>query len=161
MNRKGTPWVVVAAAGAALLLAIVAGGANAHRVDHGTVTADAVVVTLSHAFGAPPMFAPYRIIAPGEEVAFQTGRSDRLGRVSFVPDRQGEWRVIVSTEDGHGADVPVAVGEDLTLAGVQTSNRGVLERIGAGVGYLLGAAGMLVLWRQRRADGDAGGVGTG
>ena len=72
-------------------------------MDHGVAILDATVVTSSHPFGAPPIFQPYRVHAPGSDVAFQTGRSDELGRVSFVPDRAGEWRIVVSTEDGHGA----------------------------------------------------------
>lgn len=138
---------------AVLVLAVVpllvVRSASAHRMDHAVAPLEAQVVTLSYPFGAPPMFEPYRVYAPESDVAFQTGRTDRLGRVSFVPDRPGEWRVVIATEDGHGTTLVVPVDDEAGTAAKHAPRRGGFAMTLAGVGYLLGAAGVLLLWRQR------------
>ena len=124
--------------------------AAAHRMDHAISTAEAQVLTLSHPFGDQPLFEPYQIFAPDSTVAFQNGRTDALGRVSFLPDRPGRWRVVVTTEDGHGLEVRVRVDEALEVAEVEgPAQAGVMDVV-AGVGYLLGLAGLFMLWRQRK-----------
>jgi nickel transport protein len=134
---------------AAVVLLLVVRPASAHRMDHAVAPIEAQVVTLSYPFGAPPMFEPYRVYAPESDVAFQTGRTDRLGRVSFVPDRPGEWRVVIATEDGHGTTVVVPVDDETDEVAKPATPRGGFAMTVAGVGYLLGAAGALMLWRQR------------
>lgn len=135
-----------------LVAVILTGGqpALAHRMDGEVGHGDALVVMLSYPFGAPPMFESYRIYAPDSEVAFQTGRTDRLGRVSFLPDRPGDWRVVIATEDGHGAELTVGVDNDLGAVETPAAGRRGAAMTIAGVGYLLGVAGALVLWRNRR-----------
>lgn len=142
----------VSAAGLALLAAVLVAAAPpaaGHRMDHAVGAVEAQVVTLSYPFGAPPMYEPYRIYAPGADAAFQTGRTDRLGRVAFVPDRPGAWRVVVNTEDGHGTELTVGVGNSPAVAETRGPGRGGVAMTLAGVGYLLGLAGALVLWRNR------------
>jgi nickel transport protein len=126
--------------------------AAAHRMDHAISTAEAQVLTLSHAFGDQPVFEPYQIFAPDSTVAFQNGRTDALGRISFLPDRPGRWRVVVTTEDGHGLEVRVRVDEALEVTEVDGPAQAGIMNIVAGVGYLLGLAGLLALWRQRKKD---------
>lgn len=123
-----------------------------HRMDHEIATAQAQVLSLSHPFGQQPVFEPYQIFAPDSEVAFQNGRTDALGRISFLPDRPGRWRVVVTTEDGHGLEVRVRVDEALAVTAVEGPARNRLVNILAGVGYLLGLAGLLILWRTRTKD---------
>ncbi len=137
---------------AALVLVAASSVAFGHSMDHETSTAEAQVLSLSHPFGQQPVFVPYQIFAPDSKVAFQNGRTDALGRISFLPDRPGRWRVVVTTEDGHGLEVRVQVDEALAVTEVEGPARGSLINILAGVGYLLGAAGVFILWRQRKKD---------
>ena len=123
-----------------------------HRMNHEVSTAEAQVLTVSYAFGDQPIFEPYQVFAPNSDVPFQTGRTDGQGRVSFLPDRPGRWRVVVTTEDGHGVEVRVRVDEDLAITEVEGPGAGGLTMTLAGVGYLLGLGGLLVLWRQRQAS---------
>ncbi len=134
----------------AVMLIGVSSLALGHRMDHEIATAEAQVLSLSHPFGQQPVFEPYQIFAPDAEVAFQNGRTDALGRISFLPDRPGRWRVVVTTEDGHGLEVRVRVDEALGVTEVEGPARNSLVNILAGVGYLLGLAGLLVLWRKRK-----------
>ena len=122
----------------------------AHRMDHAVSQAEAQVLTLSHAFGDQPAFEPYQIFAPDSTVAFQNGRTDALGRISFLPDRPGRWRVVVTTEDGHGLEVRIGVDEALQVAEVEGPAQAGIVNILAGVGYLLGLVGLFALWRQRK-----------
>jgi nickel transport protein len=135
-----------------LVALLLVGGrpAFAHRMGHAVSTGEALVVTLSYPFGAPPMFEPYRIYAPDADVAFQTGRTDRLGRVSFLPDRPGDWRIVIATEDGHGAEMSVVVDDGGGVIEPPSAGPGGMARTIAGVGYLFGVAGAVVLWRNRR-----------
>ena len=122
-----------------------------HRMHHEVSSAQAQVLTVSHAFGQQPIFEPYQVFAPDSDMPFQTGRTDLQGRVSFLPDRPGRWRVVVTTEDGHGVEVRVRVDEALAITQVENPGAGGLAMTLAGVGYLLGLGGLLVLWRQRKS----------
>jgi hypothetical protein len=60
--------------------------------------------------------------------------------------------VVVTTEDGHGLEVRVRVDEALEVTEVDGPAQAGIMNIVAGVGYLLGLAGLLALWRQRKKD---------
>ena len=132
-----------------LALLLTSSAAWAHRMHHEVSTGQAQVLTVSYTFGQQPIFEPYQVFAPDTDVPFQTGRTDMQGRVSFLPDRPGRWRVVVTTEDGHGVEVRIRVDEDLEITEIEGPGAGGLAMTLAGVGYLLGLGGLLVLWRQR------------
>jgi len=44
-------------------------------------------------------------------VAFQSGRADAAGRFAFVPDRAGDWHVVVDDELGHRREVVVPIAD--------------------------------------------------
>jgi nickel transport protein len=144
---------LAAAIPACLAVMLATGAAHAHRMDYAATTGEAAVVSVSYPFGQIPMFEPYRVYAPDSEVAFQTGRTDSLGRVSFLPDRSGEWRVVVTTEDGHGIEAAVRIDEAADLVGSDARHSGGPLMVLAGVGYLLGIAGALLLLRRWRSNG--------
>ncbi len=139
----------------ALIAALMGTPVQAHGLQHWTDQGEAVVIQLSFGRGTPPALASYQIFAPGQREVYQTGRSDVRARIVFVPDRAGDWRVQVSTDDGHGASITVAVDSDLRplAADARGSDRGA--RVVAGVGYLLGLAGLIMFWRARKASGNA------
>ena len=137
--------------GLALALLLLTSLAWGHRMDHAVSTAEAQVLTVSFPFGDQPVFEPYQVFAPDTDIPFQAGRTDMQGRVSFLPDRPGRWRVVVSTEDGHGVEVRIRVDEALAVTEIEGPGAGGLAMTLAGVGYLLGLGGLLVLWRQRKS----------
>ena len=134
----------------ALVLVLFTSLSWAHRMNHEVSTAEAQVLTVSYGFGQAPVFEPYQIFTPDSEMPFQTGRTDSRGRISFLPDRPGRWRVVVTTDDGHGVEVRIRVDEALQISEVQGPGASGLAMTLAGVGYLLGLGGLLVLWRQRK-----------
>ncbi len=132
-----------------------AGSAVAHGVDYRIERSEAVMVHFSSHHDGPMTGAGFRVFSPGGQKVFSSGNTDALGRAVFVPDQPGRWRVLMATEDGHGADVEVSVeGPAVTAVDPdQESTAPVAGRIpatAAGIGYLFGLAGLLALWRLRR-----------
>lgn len=76
------------------------------------------IVTARYAAGSPAADADVVVTAPmagagsADAVAWQTGRTDPMGRFAFVPDRPGEWRVSVDDGQGHRAEVTFVVGAE-------------------------------------------------
>lgn len=138
--------------GLILALAVI-GSAQAHRMDHTISQDEAMVVSLAFALGHTPSHETYRVYAPGQEVAFQNGRTDALGRLSFLPDRPGAWRVVISTDDGHGVEMTIDVDSTMAITEVTAPGHTHWTGVLAGIGYLFGLAGLLVLWRNRKSTG--------
>jgi len=104
-----------------LALSGAASTAAAHGVVH-TVARDlAVTVTVTHTDGSPMAHAEAVVHAPGRPRPFLLGRTDALGRLVFLPDVPGDWRVAVHTDDGHGLDTVVSI-EDGDLVAADPSN---------------------------------------
>jgi len=127
-----------------------AGTASAHDLHSSVGTGEAVVVKLYFIDDTPFSFEAYEIFREGESVPYQVGRSDALGRVVFLPDRAGEWRVKAISEDGHGVDVILYTDEQ---ARVELRDTSVFERYGsilAGVALILGIFGFLNLYLRKK-----------
>jgi nickel transport protein len=87
-----------------------AGNLNAHEIIQNVTRGNAVVITLSEPDGSPFSYESFEVYREGEETPYQTGRTDALGRIVFLPDRQGAWRVRAFSEDGHGIDTRLQAG---------------------------------------------------
>jgi nickel transport protein len=137
---------------AALVPLLLATAASGHALLHQVLEAESVVMQFSFADGDRPYFEDYRVLGPDDHRPFQSGRINAAGEISFRPDRPGPWRVIVATEDGHGAEIRVDVDPD-SLAATAPRGGGLPQsaRIVAGIGYLLGVFGIIALWRMYRA----------
>ncbi|TVP89030.1 MAG: hypothetical protein EA347_04925 [Thioalkalivibrio sp.] len=137
-----------------LVAALAAPPAAAHALLHRVLEADSMVrAEFYFPDGDKPYFESYRVMGPDDHRPFQTGRVNALGEVSFRPDRPGLWRVLVATEDGHGAEARVRVDADgLGEEGQVSRGLSRWERLTAGVGYVLGVFGIITLWRMRRAS---------
>jgi nickel transport protein len=138
---------------AALAVPAVAG---AHEVFHSVERGRAVAVRVWESDGDPIADAPYEVYSPSApEVAFQGGRTDRSGWLSFVPDVPGRWRVKVVGPDGHGLDVEVDAGAGAapsTAGGAAPSSVAFVLRplVGlAAIGAVFG--GLFVFYRRKGA----------
>lgn len=151
------------------LLLIAPAAVPAHTLHHAIGRADAVVVTIRHADGSPFADQPYRLFTPGGSSTFQRGQTDAAGRVSFLPDRAGEWRLTAAAPDGHGVDVTILVeppasprpadsaGAEqrsvLVAAPPPATTSSLWERVRllvAGVALLAGIFGVLALALRKR-----------
>jgi len=112
-----------------------------HQIDEGT----AVSVRLFFGDGSDFAFESYEIYRAGDEIPFQVGRTDLQGRVVFLPDRAGTWRIKAFSEDGHGADFSFSTDVESRL---QDANQPFLERhlrIVVGVSLIFGVFGLINL----------------
>ena len=123
---------------------------QAHSVEYRVARAESVVVALKTGPDEPFAAADYRVYRPEGGEPFATGITDRNGRIAFRPDRPGTWRVIVSDASGHGASIRIDVDEALEPARPTGSSVRRVPMLLAGVGYVLGAAGLVVLLKRRR-----------
>ncbi len=51
--------------------------------------------------GEPFSFAYYKIYSPDGKI-FAEGKTDKMGRILFMPDRKGKWKIEVDDGLGHG-----------------------------------------------------------
>lgn len=123
---------------------------DAHEILHTTTEGGAVIVTLTYGDGSPFSFESYELFRPGEDVPVQVGRTDRAGRIVFIPGVGGTWRIRAFSEDGHGADFTVDAGAKALTTSTEPRSLGRHEKILIGVGCILGIFGIISLWCRRR-----------
>jgi hypothetical protein len=142
---------VVHAVSCMLAFVLLVGPAHAHGVDHRVERATAVTVTFTYGDGTPIAFAEYRVVGPHDPLPTVAGRTDRAGRVVFLPDRPGAWTVQVTTDDGHGKTVRLDLaGDDLvTRASAGQTARWLRTALGVGVILLIALVLSAVLRRGR------------
>lgn len=123
--------------------------ALAHDLQHRIEEGAAVSVKLFFADGSEFNFESYEVYRAGDEIPFQVGRTDAHGRVVFLPDRAGTWRIKAFSEDGHGADFSFTTG---VKGEVRDANEPFLERhlrIIVGVSVIFGCFGLVTLFMGR------------
>jgi nickel transport protein len=127
---------------------------GAHELRHTITRSDAVIIELFYADSTPFDFHQYEVYRDGEDLPFQVGQTDALGRVVFVPDQEGTWRLRAFSEDGHGADFTFETDAETDAGGAAVqSDQPLIRRytmIFVGVGIILGAFGVFSLFLKRR-----------
>jgi nickel transport protein len=126
----------------------------AHSVDYQVDSARAVVVTARFGDEDVASYSPYEVFRPQEKIAFQTGRTDQLGRVVFAPDKPGSWLVKVqaeSTHGLHGISVPIEVGPEAVVVNYKRPLVATHTKLVVGVALLVGFFGFLSLFRKGQA----------
>jgi nickel transport protein len=129
--------------------ALLAGVLHAHSLSHTAGQGSALIVELRYADGSPFSYEAAEVYRPAESVPFLAGRTDANGRLAFVPDLPGDWRVRAFSEDGHGGDFTVSAG---TAGGAAERSIGLGEVGGLAVGLsiLFGLFGLWSLFVRRR-----------
>ncbi len=131
------------------LLCLVPVEARAHDLQHRVATEPVVTISLFFGNGDPFSYESFEIYREGEAIPFQTGRTDALGHITFLPDRAGNWRVKVYSEDGHGADLTLSVDEHLQARRADAPLFPRYIGILTGIGVILGVFGLISLVRRR------------
>ena len=113
--------------------------AGAHGVIATTETRPAVALRFNYSDGEPLAYAQARVFAPGQTtLEHVNARTDIAGRLAFVPDRPGEWRVRVDDGMGHAMERSVSVTEVAARLHVQDDSAPPLaERAALGASLLL------------------------
>lgn len=130
----------------------------------GEVSSGGIVVAARYDTGEPMSYAKVKISAPGAEVIFQSGRTDRNGRFCFFPDAAGDWKVVVDDGIGHRLELIVPVDESLLLKSNQQKGRSITsslphyERVIVGISIIFGISGILFWWRGKKVSKRAKGA---
>lgn len=134
----------------ALTAALLAGSLHAHVLTHTAQPGTAVIVELRYGDGGPFTYESAEVYRPGESVPFLAGRTDANGRLAFVPDRPGDWRVRAYSEDGHGGDFTVAATPEAGAA-APSAGLGTVGGLAVGLSVLFGVFGIWSLFVRRRS----------
>jgi len=92
-----------------LLVLFFTGMLSAHNLKHTVSWEESMTITLQFIKEGDFSFQSYEVYAPKTKIPFQVGRSDAQGRVVFLPDHSGKWRVKIFSEDGHGKIIEVDI----------------------------------------------------
>lgn len=81
------------------------GTALAHGTQYRVLGQSETLVEFAYTDGEAMAFAEFQLFAPAEpRVPVRSGRTDRQGRVGFVPDAPGTWRIAVRDAEGHAVE---------------------------------------------------------
>ena len=104
-----------------LLLLLLFSFSPSHEVLYSLEKREAVILKVYFSDGTPVAYAPYEVYAPSDgKTPWQKGRTDRMGYLVFYPVEEGEWRVRVLEEGGHGLDISVRVSDNKAVEYKQT-----------------------------------------
>ncbi|MCU0933500.1 MAG: ABC transporter permease [Thiobacillaceae bacterium] len=123
---------------------------HAHDLQHSVEGAPAIVIKLFYLDNHPFAFEAYEIYREGEKLPYQVGRTDSQGRIAFLPDRAGAWRVKAFSEDGHGLDFKLETDAAAALTGSEKPAFERYGRVAVGVAIILGLFGLLSLYVKRK-----------
>lgn len=133
----------------AILVAILfAGALHAHALSHSAQSGSAVIVELRYGDGSPFNYEAAEVFRPGETEPFLTGRTDANGRLAFVPDRTGDWRVRAFSEDGHGGDFTVAASAEGGTS-APSHRLGTISGLAVGLAVIFGLFGLWSLFGRK------------
>jgi len=125
----------------------------AHDVHYSISQGNAYIVDIYYADGTKFAFESYEIYRPdNEKTAYQVGRTNEIGRIAFVPDRAGRWRLKAFSDDGHGITVDIDVKEGLTISEKKVDFFERFARPIFGVGIILIIFAIINIFVRRKKD---------
>ena len=103
----------------------------------------------------PASYSQYEIYGPvdKEDLPHQTGRTDKNGFLSFVPDRAGTWKIKLWGESGHGYHgftAEVKVDKELNLESFSKPLVAAHTKLITGLSLIFGIFGIYAFWRSRK-----------
>ncbi len=134
-------------------LCCLAGPARAHELQFQVTAAPAAVIQLRYADGQPFAFEAYELYPGTAEVPAQVGRTDAQGRLVFLPEGNGDWRLKAFAADGHGLDQRLQVapaGGDAPAAGTPDAGLDRFARVILGLSLILGGFGLYQFFLSKK-----------
>jgi nickel transport protein len=129
-------------------------GVKAHTVNYDVQQKSVAAVKVFYTADDPASYAEFEVYAPeGGDLPHQTGRTDRNGFASFIPDRQGAWKVKVLGESAHGyhgVTIEVKVDKDLNLESFKKPLAAQYTKFVTGISLIIGVFGIYALLSSRK-----------
>ncbi len=146
-------------AGFLLLLSVCLLGENRDSLGHSInyhIEEKGIAVRAFYAEKDAAAYSQYEIWGPGdrEDLPHQTGRTDKNGFLSFVPDRPGMWKIRVwgeSSHGFHGFTTEVKVNDSLNLASFSKPLVALHTKLITGLSIIFGLFGIYAFLRSRRS----------
>jgi nickel transport protein len=141
-----------AVVGASLILWLIAPLVSAHTVNY-AVQQKGIAAKVFYTASDPASYSEYEIFGPGDEIPHQTGRTDKNGFVTFVPDRPGTWKIKVLGESAHGfhgVAIDIQVDTSLDLKSFDKPLVATSVKLVTGVSLIIGFFGIYALLRARK-----------
>lgn len=157
-QRRGPHAAIFLGAALGILALVAAGQVWAHGVRGTTVPEQTACLQAEYDDGEPMSYARVEIQAPGSELPFQSGRTDRNGRFCFLPDIPGAWGLEASDAMGHKLRLLSRIDENM-VPSTDTGNMKGMYRDGPwarsmkivdGLAVIFGSAGLIAWWRSRK-----------
>jgi nickel transport protein len=127
---------------------------HAHTVNYDVQQKSVAAVKVFYTADDPASYAAFEVYAPdGGDLPHQTGRTDRNGFVSFIPDSHGTWKVKVLGESAHGyhgVTVEVKVDKDLNLESFKKPLAAQYTKFVTGISLIIGLFGIYALYSSRK-----------
>ncbi len=133
----------------ALLPLLVSAAAFAHDLQYAVEPGPAIVVRLFYADHAAFAGQTWEVFRQGETIPYQSGRTDPLGRLSFLPDRPGEWRLRATSGDGHGLEFSLRTDASQSVAGIERPLFDQYAKPITGAALLFGMFGLAALFVRK------------
>jgi nickel transport protein len=124
---------------------------EAHTVNY-EIQQKGIAVRIFYTADDPVSYSEFEIFGPGDKLPHQTGRTDKNGFVSFVPDRQGVWKVKVLGESSHGyhgVTTEVKVDKDFNLESFKKPLAATYTKLVTGISLIIGLFGIYALLKSR------------
>lgn len=121
-----------------------------HGINHENSTYNTPVLRFTYDDGEVMNFCHYKIFKPDAKTEFQSGLTDRNGRLALVPDEPGDWTVTVSDTGGHAASIHLIIDE--SLKGAEGKSGGSLSFVQKAIMaacVIWGAAGTALYYKSR------------
>jgi nickel transport protein len=111
---------------------------------------EAIVIRIHHADDTPMSHAGYELSMAGASAPYQSGNTDAMGRVVFIPSDAPEWRLRVFSEDGHGIDTTFEVTPGAVYHSHADHTDSDITKLVLGIGILLSGFGIMMLFSKRK-----------
>ena len=85
----------------------------AHGVGFREISLKSVPLEFFYSTGEKMSYCEAKIFSPKDsKFAAQSARTDEQGRIAFIPDISGDWRVIVNDGQGHQCEAKINITEE-------------------------------------------------
>lgn len=96
-------------------------------------------------------YAEIKIFSPdNKNIEHQNGRTDKNGCFAFLPDKVGEWKVMVNDGMGHGVVTEVKVEKAMKIEKISYKALPRWQGLITGISIIWGLAGLFFYFKVRK-----------